>query len=282
MTEIPKSSDVEYFRQPTRPSAQPSENWVLRFSALKRLYRLMTQYFTDVLQKPTGSLDVPDLQAIAKDHNIAATLTICRLTIAIGVQCERNKQFIDKIQDLSEADQHHLMKAIEQVRLSIHRIQHCSTKTLGHGSHHCYSWKPRHWRGQYDRVRSLDQLLRTCILTLILLRDDHYYRIQSERSQIFSEKETLQKVYQALLEEHRTLQTNFDDAVSEKEDALARVREVRREVDSRRNEKADVMMRAEIERLRADLYVIHCHEHPFQLNHRRQAEERRQPCIGRI
>jgi protein HOOK3 len=88
---------------------------VLRFSALKRLYRLITQYFTDVLQKPTSSLDVPDLQAIAKDYSVPATLIMCRLTIAIGVQCEQNKQFIDKIQGLSEADQHHLMKAIEQV-----------------------------------------------------------------------------------------------------------------------------------------------------------------------
>lgn len=85
------------------------------------------------------------------------------------------------------------------------------------------------------------------------LRDDHYYRIQSERSQIFSEKETLEKVYQALLEEHRTLQTNFDDVISEKDDALSRLREVRREVDSKRNDKSDVMMRAEIDRLRTDL-----------------------------
>lgn len=81
----------------------------------------MTQYFADVLQKPTSSLDVPDLQAIAKDHNLPAVLTLCRLTLVIGVQCEKNKEFIDKIQGLSEADQHHLMKAIEQVCI------HCAT-----------------------------------------------------------------------------------------------------------------------------------------------------------
>ena len=75
----------------------------------------MTQYFADVLQKPTSSLDVPDLQAIAKDHNLSATLTMCRLTLVIGVQCEKNEEFIDKIRDLSETDQHYLMKAIEQV-----------------------------------------------------------------------------------------------------------------------------------------------------------------------
>jgi len=107
-------SDSAYFKT-TRPSSQPSENWVLRFSALKRLYRLMTQYFADVLQKPTSSLDVPDLQAIAKDCNIPAILIMCRLTIAIGVHCERNKEFIEKIQELSQDDQHCLMKAIEQV-----------------------------------------------------------------------------------------------------------------------------------------------------------------------
>lgn len=75
----------------------------------------MTQYFADVLQKPTNNLAVPDLQAIAKDHSLSAILTMCRLTIVIGVQCEKNKDFIDKIQVLSETDQHHLMKAIEQV-----------------------------------------------------------------------------------------------------------------------------------------------------------------------
>lgn len=90
-------------------------------------------------------------------------------------------------------------------------------------------------------------------LTCMMFRDDHFYRMQSERSQIFSEKETLEKVYQMLLEEHRTLQTSFDDVSAEKEEALARLREVRREMDNRRNDKADVMMRVEIERLRNEL-----------------------------
>jgi protein HOOK3 len=105
-------SDSSYFKT-TRPS---SDSWVIRLSALKRLYRLMTQYFADVLQKPTSSLDVPDLQALAKDNDVHAILIMCRLTVAIGVHCEKNKEFIDKIQGLNEGDQHCLMRAIEQVR----------------------------------------------------------------------------------------------------------------------------------------------------------------------
>ncbi|KAF7322701.1 hypothetical protein HMN09_00048900 [Mycena chlorophos] len=212
--EILSLVDADYFRQPT--SAQPSDNWVLRFSALKRLYRLMTQYFADVLQKPTGGLDVPDLQAVAKDHAVGPTLAMCRLTIAIGVQCEQNKQFIDKIQGLSDTDQHYLMKAIEQVMARIKD----SEGDVGEAN---------------------------------MTEDDHYYQLQTEKSQILSEKETLEKVYQALLEEHRTLQTTHDDLVSEKDDALAKMREARREADMRRSDKGDGMLRGEIDRLRADL-----------------------------
>ncbi|KAF9452821.1 hypothetical protein P691DRAFT_148125 [Macrolepiota fuliginosa MF-IS2] len=209
--------DSGYFKA-TRPSAQPSDNWVLRFSALKRLYRLMTQYFADVLQKPTSNLDVPDLQAIAKDGDIPAILVMCRITIAIGVHCERNEEFIEKIQGLSEVDQHCLMRAIEQATAKISNAP-----------------------GYVEPSESS------------MTEDDHYYRIQSERSAIFSEKETLEKVYHTLLEEHRTLQTSYDDAVSEKEDAIVQLRQAKREVETRRNEKADVMMRAEMDRLRTEL-----------------------------
>ena len=76
----------------------------------------MTQYFSEVLHQPTSALEVPDLQAIAKDYNVNATLIMCRLTIAIAVQCENNKEIIERIQRLTESEQHSLMRVIEQVR----------------------------------------------------------------------------------------------------------------------------------------------------------------------
>ncbi|KAA1478772.1 HOOK-domain-containing protein [Dentipellis sp. KUC8613] len=235
--EILATIDADYFRQPTRPSPQLSDNWVLRFSALKRVYRLMTQYFSEVLHQPTTALDVPDLQAVAKDHNVASTLLMCRLTIAIAVQCEKNKEFIEKIQGLSETDQHYLMKAIEQVMAKVKTA--AAVNAIGEsGNTECV-------------LCSGERMAVSC--SLFITRDDHYYQIQSERSRVFAQKETLEKVYQSLLDEHRTLQTNYDDAVSEKDEALARAREIQREVETRRNDKADVMMRAEIDRLRSEL-----------------------------
>ncbi|TFK82645.1 HOOK-domain-containing protein [Polyporus arcularius HHB13444] len=217
--EILSVVDADYFRQPTRPSAQPSDNWVLRFSSLKRLYRLMTQYFSEVLHQPTSALEVPDLQAIAKDYNANATLILCRLTIAIAVQCENNQDIIERIQKLSESEQHSLMRVIEQVM---------------------------------SKVRSSAAAGMEASMT----EDDHYYQIQSERSRILSEKETLEKVYKSLLEEHRTLQTNFDDIQSEKEDAVAQLKQIQREADrdsKRVDPRGDTMLRGEIDRLRADL-----------------------------
>lgn len=77
--------------------------------------------------------------------------------------------------------------------------------------------------------------------------------IQSQRSQIFSEKVSLEKAYQTLLAEHRTLQTNHDDVLSDREEVHAQLRELKREIDVRQNEKSDVILRGEIERLRMDL-----------------------------
>ena len=112
-------------------------------------------------------------------------------------------------------------------------------------------WRSGRWGSQHDRV--LFSLFVVKRDVDVLLRDDHYYQIQSERSQILAEKDTLNQVYQALLEEHRTLQTNFDDMVSEKDDAFSRLRDMQRQADNQRNEKADIMMRAEIDRLRTEL-----------------------------
>ncbi|KAI9446612.1 HOOK-domain-containing protein [Lactarius indigo] len=220
--EILSNIDAVYFPPNSRTVQEPepsdNDNWVLRFNSMKRVYRLMSQYFSDLIGQPTDALEVPDLKAVAQFNDVPSILSMCRLTLAIAVHCDKNKEFIEKIQGLSEANQHHLMKAIEQIMARV-----------GH---------PSGDRGVGERNRT---------------EDDHYYQIQSERSRILSEKATLEKAHQALLEEHRVIQSQLDDAVSERDDAFARAREMLQQADSRRSDKADVMMKAEIDRLRAEL-----------------------------
>ena len=109
--------DPSYFKLPTRSSTHSSDNWVLRLNTLKRLYRLIVQYFTDVLGQSTTSLEVPDLHAMATEQDMDATLEMCRLALTIGVQSQKNAEIIGKIQSLDERNQHCLMRSIEKVRL---------------------------------------------------------------------------------------------------------------------------------------------------------------------
>lgn len=160
MSQAPRPHrDADYFRQSSRSNTtQLSDNWVLRFSALKRLYRLLTQYFTDVLQKPTTGLEVPDLQGIAKDNNVGATLVLCRMTIAIAVQSEKNKGIIERIQKLNESAQHQLMKAIEQVSSQGWDVVRCVTFCMnhslrtGHVEDQRIPKRPWNWWRSHDRV----------------------------------------------------------------------------------------------------------------------------------
>jgi len=125
---------------------------VLRFNALKRLYRLLIQYFSDVLNQNTSALQVPDLQAMAKDHAVKDTLIMCRLTISIAVQCENNKDVINRIQSLSDTNQHYLMKAIEQVRKRGRSMCLCYSLFVGHGQSSGIGRHPR--RIDDDRVHT--------------------------------------------------------------------------------------------------------------------------------
>jgi protein HOOK3 len=97
----------------------------------------------------------------------------------------------------------------------------------------------------------LTSIPQTCLTTVS--RDDHYYQVQSEKRQILTEKDSIEKAYQTLMQEHRTLQANVEDLTSERDEALARVREIQRGVDDRRHDKADMMLKAELDHLRTDL-----------------------------
>ncbi|KDN48758.1 hypothetical protein RSAG8_02745, partial [Rhizoctonia solani AG-8 WAC10335] len=212
--EVLSQVEEEYFHSP--PRSQQSENWVIRFGQLKRLFRLITQYFVDVLHRQAAELEVPDLQAIAQNHDALHTLVLCRLTIAISVQGKKNSEVIAGIQKLPQAEQRAIMTAIEKVM-----------------------------------SRFTEQERRAGDATMT--DDDHYYQMQLERSRVLAEKDTLEKVYQQLLDQHRALQTNFDDAMAEKDELTSSVRDMRRQMDDRRQDKSDGIMRAEIERLRAEL-----------------------------
>ena len=56
-----------------------------------------------------------NLTAIAKDADLHELLLMCQLVIAIAVQSDNNKRYIEMIQSLTQKSQHALMVSIEEV-----------------------------------------------------------------------------------------------------------------------------------------------------------------------
>ncbi|KAJ1553274.1 Protein Hook 2, partial [Cladochytrium tenue] len=104
--------DGQWFKL-TRP-IESSDSWVLKFNSLKRLYKLLTGYYEEVLNQNTGTLDVPNLTAIARDSDADEIVKLAHLVLAVAVQVEQNQRYIAQIQSLDPAVQHALMVAIER------------------------------------------------------------------------------------------------------------------------------------------------------------------------
>ncbi|KAF9586578.1 hypothetical protein BGW38_001823 [Lunasporangiospora selenospora] len=96
-------------------SADMGDNWVHKYNNLKKLHKLITRYLEEKLGQSLSRLDPANLNAIAKDGDVVEVLKLCELVIAVAVQCERNQQYIGKIQTLPQASQHALMLSLEQV-----------------------------------------------------------------------------------------------------------------------------------------------------------------------
>jgi protein HOOK3 len=98
---------------------------------------------------------------------------------------------------------------------------------------------------------------------ILFLRDDRFYQTQSDRSRIWQEKEALDKVYQELVEEHRTLQASVEDLTAEKEDALSKARQATQDIERHRDDgraEPNHALRGELDRLRTELLVLPLHE----------------------
>ncbi|KAK4702513.1 hypothetical protein P7C70_g3710, partial [Phenoliferia sp. Uapishka_3] len=217
--------DPTYFRllspSSTSTSSQAkalSENWVLRFNALKRLYKLLIRYFEDVLHATTLELPAPNLQLIAKggEGSDAEVGGLVGLVLALVVQSDRRQQYVEKIQGLDEWVQGEIMWSIEQVMSKVGINSDRDKSTV---------------------IEEADA-------------DSEFYHLQHERSRLLSDKETIQVVYEELVRTYSTLKEDHEQALSSL--ALAEARAVEAET-SGKNDRADVAFKAEFDRLRTDL-----------------------------
>lgn len=105
------ASDTAWF--PPLKQENLGNNWVLKFNYLKKLVKLISSYFDEIIGKHYESLQRINLMAISKDSDPSEICKLALMVLVMAVQSPRNKVFIDKIQTMSQNDQHLLMMCIE-------------------------------------------------------------------------------------------------------------------------------------------------------------------------
>ncbi|ORX55699.1 hypothetical protein DM01DRAFT_1286015 [Hesseltinella vesiculosa] len=143
-------------------SADVGENWVLKINNLKKMHRMISRYYEDILGIPFERMPHVDLTAIAKDANRQEIFKLCQLVLFITVTRDNNAMVVERLQGLSEQSQRVVMLFIEEVSLwrpagpkltpaaclldqpdplSNHRAWHAYSFTFGRRHHRLYPKK---------------------------------------------------------------------------------------------------------------------------------------------
>ncbi|RCI02545.1 hypothetical protein CU098_008061 [Rhizopus stolonifer] len=112
-SEVLTDIDPKWFKKIS--ANESSGAWVVRFNNQKKIYKAITRYFEEIVGQDPELLPNVNLTAIAKDADLHELLSMCQLVIAIAVQSDNNKLYIEKIQSLTQKSQHALMVSIEEV-----------------------------------------------------------------------------------------------------------------------------------------------------------------------
>ncbi|KAI8377720.1 uncharacterized protein BYT42DRAFT_496697, partial [Radiomyces spectabilis] len=198
-------------------SADVGDNWVLKINNLKKLYKLVSRYYEEVLGQDFANMPAVNLNIIAKDADIRETNKLCQLVLFIAVQCHNNQIYIGRIQSLSQRSQQALMVIIDEVRQKKGPLSPINA--------HIYEHR---------------------------MADDA--QVHHDISKAVYDKEELEASHKQLIEEHAQLRFRYDELESEKEDLQLRLREMDTAV-AQANEtgRADFIMKTEIEHLKQDL-----------------------------
>ncbi|KAJ2553730.1 hypothetical protein IWW35_001671 [Coemansia sp. RSA 1878] len=222
--EICAEIDRQWFK--SIRSADIGDNWVLKLNNLKKLYKLVTRYYEEVLGYPAANLGEPNLSAIAKNEDGHELLKLCHLVLTLAVQCERNQVYIGKIMSLGEDDQRCLMVAIESVLAQ-----------LG-------SADPDTEPDSHDADMDLSQ-------------DDDVdpvARLQAELIKSYAEKDELEKSAHDLNVEHKHVQSKYEELLVLNEELKVRMEDLEKSMArADKSGKADFLLRSEIDRLKHDL-----------------------------
>ncbi|KAJ1647555.1 hypothetical protein LPJ64_001088 [Coemansia asiatica] len=224
--EICAEIDRQWFK--SIRSTDIGDNWILKMNNLKKLYKLVTKYYEDVLGYPASNLAEPNLAAIAKNEDPEELLKLCHLVLTLAVQCERNQLYIGKIMSLDEDDQRSLMVSIESVLAQL-------------GSAEPDTEADSQDVDMMDVHRGNDD-------------EDPVSRLQAELLRSYAEKGELERSAHDLSVEHKVVQSKYEELLVLNEELKMRMEDLEKSMArADKTGRADFLLRTEIENLKHDL-----------------------------
>ncbi|KAG1438397.1 hypothetical protein G6F56_012654 [Rhizopus delemar] len=155
---------------------------------------------------------------------------MCQLVIAIAVQSDNNRTYIEMIQSLTQKSQHALMVSIEEV------MNHFNTEP------------------DIASNTRLSYLSGQSSLSGSRILEDMPYRYQVEFEKMIMEKKQFELSHHQLLGDYEELRERFEDILHEKEELKTRLHDMDEAItQANTTGKADYVMRTEIDHLKQDL-----------------------------
>jgi len=99
-----------------------SENWVVIFNRLKKIYSLVSGYYAEELSQSIIEIESPNFNSISKNKDSKEIIKFAQLILVLAVQSEKNKEYISKITSLNQANQQWIMISIEEIMDKLSKV----------------------------------------------------------------------------------------------------------------------------------------------------------------
>lgn len=176
-------------------------NWALSATNIKKLLRMIDEYYRTILHKRVLGIDDIDATLISKPpHNIDEIILLVELMVGVAVMCENKAAFIQNIFALRPVDQSVLKGIIEQVMQRIETVDIINS-------------------GQITTEQESEAFLR---------QEDIIRHLQLERENLSAELQTLRRLNDSLTCQGLSMKTRIAQYENEKEaeDRSDRARDV--------------------------------------------------------
>ncbi|BFZ61072.1 ubiquitin-like protein atg8 [Saitoella coloradoensis] len=212
----------DYFKDLDQNTTQSHDplNWVLRWNYLKRLFRDLERYYTEVLgQPPFAAAYLPNLSMLAKDGNVAEIRKLMSLAVVAAVQSEKREDYVQKIQTLSSEQQTALMVELSQIM------------------------RDSNLEDNEDNPSKSTAF------------DDEYAEATEKGSELQEEKDALERAYGELKKEHQDLQVDHNTLLKQWNDTNNKLEASVQTVQTL-TLRANINAQRELDQLRDELLVL--------------------------